>query len=152
MLLKKLNLLFVVILICAAGCKKEKEVGVGRYGMLDDGTPQYTAVQFMQSLYNDPNTDKVMELSTDRLARVLKRYRSNRNIQRNVMNLMFDTVEITPKGAGTAGRAEFSQEATIHLFFTGYKEGEKMDDIRTIEMVKVSGEWRVDKIQPDRFL
>ncbi|MBO1254862.1 hypothetical protein J3L16_04055 [Alteromonas sp. 5E99-2] len=147
--------MLVIICICLSGCKKDKdeeEEGVGRYGMLDDGTPQFTAVKFMQSLYNDPNTNKVLELSTERLARVLKRYRSNRNIQRNVVNLMFDTVEINPKGAGTAGRSEFSQKATIHLFFTGYKDGDKMDDIRTIEMVKVNGEWRVDKIHPDRFL
>ena len=152
MTLKHFSLLLFVVLFTVSGCKKEKEEGVGRYGMLDDGTPQYTAVKFMQSIYAEPTIDKALSMSTERMARIMKRYHTNRNVQRNVINLMYDNVEISPEGAGSVGRAEFAQKATVHLFFTGVYGEDKIDEIRTLELVKVDGDWRVDEVLPDRFL
>ncbi|MFC3095608.1 hypothetical protein DRW07_08180 [Alteromonas sediminis] len=142
----------LILTLSVSACKKEEQLGVGRYGMLDDGTPQYTAVRFMQSLYHDENIDNVLALSSERMKRVLKRYHTNRNVQRHVMNLMYDTVEVSPEGSDGVGRSEFSKEATVILFFSGHYNEDKIDDIRTIEMVKVDGDWKVDRIQPDRFL
>jgi hypothetical protein len=143
-------LLFVVFIL--SGCKKDDKPGVGRYGMLDDGTPQYTAVRFMQSIYEDRNIDNALALSSEKLARVMKRYHTNRNVQRHVLNLMYDTVEVSPEGGDSVGRSEFAKEATVILFFSGHYNEDKIDEIRTVEMIKVDGEWRVDEIQPDRFL
>jgi hypothetical protein len=148
----RIGFVFLVTLLTLTGCKKEEKPGVGRYGMLDDGTPQYTAVRFMQSVYEDRNIDNALALSSERLARVMKRYHTNRNVQRHVINLMYDTVEISPEGSDGVGRAEFAREAKVILFFTGHYGEDKIDDIRTVEMIKVDGEWRVDRIQPDRFL
>jgi len=142
----------LILLISVSACKKDEEPGVGRYGMLDDNTPQYTAVRFMQSLYYDDNIDNVLALSSDRMKRVLKRYHTNRNVQRHVMNLMYDTVEVSPEGSDGVGRSEFAQEATIILFFSGHYNEDKIDDLRTVELVKVDGDWKVDRVQPDRFL
>lgn len=152
MSLHRFSFLFVFILLTATACKKDDKPGVGRYGMLDDGTPQYTAVRFMQSIYDDPNIDQALSLSTEKLGRIMKRYHSNRNVQRHVIGLMYDKVEVSPESSDSVGRAEFSREATVHLFFTGYYGEDKVDDIRTVEMVKVDGEWRVDEVLPDRFL
>ena len=152
MVYKRLGYLLLLAVLVVSGCKKDERPGVGRYGMLDDGTPQYTAVRFMQSLYEDRNIDNALALSTERLARVMKRYHTNRNVQRHVLNLMYDTVEVSPEGGDSVGRSEFAREAKVILFFTGHYGDDKIDDIRTVEMVKVDGEWRVDRIQPDRFL
>lgn len=143
----------LLLAISLTACKKEApEEGVGRYGMLDDNTPQYAAVRFMQSIYEENSIDVAISLSTERMARVLQRYHTNRNVQRHVLNLMFDEVEVSPEGSGGVGRMEFAKKATLVLFFSGYYHDDKIDDLRTIEMVRVDGDWKVDRIKPDRFL
>lgn len=140
-----------LLLLALTGCNKEKDEGVGRYGMLDDGTPQYTAVRFMQSIYDDPNIDRALSLSSERLARVMKRYHTNRNVQRNVIGIMYDSVVVSPEGSDSVGRSEFAKEATIHLFLSGFYGEDKIDEIRTLELVKEDGNWRVDDVLPDKF-
>jgi hypothetical protein len=144
-------ILSLVLLVALMGCKKEKEEGVGRFGMMDDGTPQYTAVRFMQSIYDDQNIDRALSLSSERLARVMKRYHTNRNVQRNVIGLMYDEVVVSPEGSDSVGRAEFAQTATIHLFLSGFYGEDKIDEIRTLELIKEGGGWRVDDVLPDKF-
>ncbi len=93
---KLLHLLCLAgLLTLLIGCEKEERIG--RYGMLDENTPEYTAVMFIRGVYSDDSIDRAVSISTDRLARVLKRYHTNNNVQRHLFNLKYDTVEVTPQ-------------------------------------------------------
>ncbi|RDV27591.1 hypothetical protein DXV75_04725 [Alteromonas aestuariivivens] len=142
---------FLAMVLSLAGCG-EKEPGVGRYGMLDESTPEYTAVRFMRSIYHEDSVDVAISLSTESMARVLKNYHTNRNVQRHVMNLTFDSVEITPEGGSNVGRTEYAQKATITVFFSGMKNEERTEDLRRVDLVKVDGDWKIDRVHPDHFL
>ena len=137
-----------LFLLCAvlllSGCEKEK--GVGKYGMMDENTPEYTALRFAQSIYDDPDITVALTLSTDRMQRLLQNYRTNRNVQRHVMNLKYDSVEIKPDGGNKIGRTQFSESSTITLFFTGTYNNDKIEDLRTLELIRESGQWRVDQV------
>ena len=139
----------LVIVLCACGEKKE---GLGRYGMMDENTPDYAALTFMQSIYECKNISKAIELSSDSMARMLKRYRTNRNVQRYIVNLRYDTVTITPQGGNGVGRSEFSESAKVTLFFSGMYGDDKVEDLRTVNMIREDGQWKVDRIAPDHFM
>lgn len=134
-----------------SGCEKQIE-NVDRYGMVNDGTPEYSAVVFIRSIYEDDNIDVAVSLSTDRLARILKKYHSNRNIQRHLFNLRYDTVAITPQSSNRVGRSEFAKKATITVFMSGMYDGDKIEDIRSLDLVNEDGVWKVSSIHPDHFM
>ncbi len=148
---KLLHLLCLAgLLSLLIGCEKEERIG--RYGMLDENTPEYTAVMFIRGVYSDDSIDRAVNISTDRLARVLKRYHTNNNVQRHLFNLKYDTVEVTPQTGQSIGRSEYSDSAVVTLFFSGQYNGDKVEDLRTLELLKVNGRWKVDKVQADPFL
>ncbi|BBO27936.1 hypothetical protein AltI4_23240 [Alteromonas sp. I4] len=148
---KLLHLLCLAgLLSLLIGCEKEERIG--RYGMLDENTPEYTAVMFIRGVYSDDSIDRAVSISTDRLARVLKRYHTNNNVQRHLFNLKYDTVEVTPQTGQSIGRSEYSDSAVVTLFFSGQYNGDKVEDLRTLELLKVNGRWKVDKVQADPFL
>ena len=140
--------LFTVVFLTACG---EKEKGIGRYGMLDESTPEYVTVVFLQSIYEDDNLDLAMRLSSDRLARILKKYHTNRNVQRHLLNLKYESVTITPQSNNSVGRSEFAEKSTITVFLSGQYDNDKVKDIRSLDLEKIDGEWKVTKIHPDHF-
>ena len=147
------SILLLVMLVIISGCeKKEKEERLGRYGMLDESSPEYTAVRFMQGIYSDPNLDIAISLSTERLGRILDKYHTNRNVQRHLLALKYDTVDIKPHESNRVARGEFAEEATITLFLSGKYGDDKIEDIRSLDLVKEKGDWKVAKIHPDHFL
>ncbi|MEW9797004.1 hypothetical protein [Alteromonas sp. CYL-A6] len=144
--------LIALLALGLTACQKKEEERVGRYGMLDKGTPEYTAVMFMRSIYMDDTLDVAVEMSSNKMARILLNYHTNRNVQRHLFNLKFDTVDITPQESSRVARSEFAEESTITLFLSGSYNGDKVEDIRSLDLIKQGGEWRVDKIHPDHFL
>lgn len=145
------GLVFVFIQACSEPGPKQGE-GAGRYGMIDPNTPHYAAMKFFEHIYYDENLDGAIELSSPRLARVLKSYHTNRNVQRHVLNLSYDEVNIQPDAGNSVGRTEFAKKAVITLFFTGKRNGDQYEDIRIVEMVKRGSDWKVDKVRADKYL
>lgn len=139
-------------LMFLAACDKKQDDGLGRYGMLDESTPEYTTVTFLRSVYEDDNLDRAIALSSEKMSRILTRYHSNRNVQRHLLNLRYDTVIITPQNSGGVGRSEFSETSTITVFLSGMYGDDKIEDLRSIDLVKEDGEWKVNKIHPDTYL
>lgn len=140
--MKKFWLILFVCVLSACSSDKE-EVKAGRYGMMSDGTPQYTAVLFMRAIYNENTLDKALSMSTDRFARILKRYHTNKNVQRQIFNLRLDTMETEPVSGGSLIFAERQKEAKIDMKIIGHYNGKKIIELKTLSMIKESGEWKV---------
>ncbi|GAA0851854.1 hypothetical protein [Aliiglaciecola litoralis] len=148
--LKLFSLLLFSLLIQA--CDGESKKGAGKYGMMDTNTPDYAAVAFFEHVYNDKNLNKAIAMSTPRMAKLLKHYRTNRNVQRHVFDLPYDEVQIQPDTGNAIGRNEFAKTSVVTLFFTGTLHDDKIEDIRIVEMIREDGKWLVDKIRPDKYL
>ncbi|GAB5379035.1 MAG: hypothetical protein Alis3KO_00300 [Aliiglaciecola sp.] len=147
----KILFLFFAVLALQA-CDTNKKKGAGKYGMMDTNTPDYAAVAFFEHIYRDKNLNNALAMSTPRMAKILKSYHTNRNVQRHVIDLTYDEVEIQPDTGNSVGRNEFAKSAVVTLFFTGTIHGDRVEDIRIVEMVRIDGKWLVDRVQADKYL
>ncbi len=150
-LLQYITLCVVLFLVGCNPAKKQGE-GAGKYGMMDTNTPDYAAVAFFQHVYQDDNINAALEMSSPRMAELLRSYHTNRNVQRHVFDLVYDEVEIQPDTGNSVGRNEFAKSAVVTLFFTGTRYGDRYEDIRIVEMVRQGDKWLVDEIRPDKYL
>mgnify|MGYP005707819625 CR=1 FL=1 len=144
-----------IILFALVGCSKAPEQeGAGKYGMMDNSTPEGGALLFFESIYgNQKNLSAVLKYSSPKMGRLLKSYHTPRSVQRHVLNLPYDSIpEMQIDTGDDVGRTEFAMQAEISVFFTGLNNGDKVDDLRTVKMIRVQNKWLVDAIKADRFL
>ncbi len=142
---------YVAAVLCVLllnGCEKPQRGAVGD-SEIDDKTPEYAALMFARSIYHEESIDGAVALSTDRMQRVLNSYHTNRNVQRHVLNLKYDKVNIIPDGGNKIGRAQFSETASITLFFSGTYDDDRIEDLRTVQLVRQNGQWKVDRVTAD---
>ena len=152
MLKKIFSITILCLVLTACGeSKTSKSEGVGKYGMMSENTPEYSTVKYFDNLYNQNNIRMVLSYSSPRMSRLVESYRTSRNIQRHVVNLKYDEVKIEIDSGDVRGRTEFSDQAMVTVFFSGTLDGEKMEDIRTVELVRLNNKWKVDKIKPSRY-
>ncbi len=147
-----LGVIFLTLL-ALSGCKKvERGEGAGRYGMMTDNTPEYAAMKFFDSIYNEQDIDDALLYCSPRMQRILNSYHTPKNVQRHILSLSFDQVEIKPDSDSSVGRNEYAKEATVVLFLTGTYQGDKVDDLRAVELIRIDGDWKVERIKTDKFL
>jgi hypothetical protein len=152
MLKQILSISFLCLLLAACGDSgPRKGDGVGKYGMMPDNTPEYTTVKFFEYLYNEKDIPTVMSYSSPRMSRLLESYRTSKNIQRHVVNLKYDQVSIELDSGDTKGRTEFADTAMVTVFFSGTFGEDKIEDLRTVELVRLNNKWKVDKIKESRY-
>ncbi len=142
----KVILLCLVTLNVASCNKPEREIQAGRYGMMSDGTPQYAALVFIMSVYEDDNLDEAIKISTDKFGRLLKSYHTNRGVQRHILNLRLTEMTVEPVSGGFRGMTEFKQEASVEVKIIGTYNNKKIVDLKTISLVKESGDWRISGV------
>jgi hypothetical protein len=152
MLKKIISASLVCLFLAACGeSGSRKGDGVGKYGMMPDNTPEYTTVKFFESLYNEKDIATVMSYSSPRMSRLVESYRTSNNIQRHVVNLKYDEVKIELDSGDTRGRTEFADAAMVTVFFSGTYGEDKVEDLRTVELVRLNNKWKVDKIKESRY-
>ncbi|ABG41034.1 putative lipoprotein [Paraglaciecola sp. T6c] len=142
------SLSFIALLLsffALSACDDTTKTGAGKYGMMDTNIPEYAAVQFFSHIYEDDNIEGALDFASPKMARLMKSYRINRNVQRHVLNMAYDKVEIKPN-ATNAGRNEFAKEASVALFFEGTLNGEIVKDLRTVKLVRIKKAWKVDEV------
>lgn len=145
--MKKLFLTLLVSALVLSACSKNgEEVKAGRYGMMGDDTPQYTAVLFMRAVYNDKNLDRVIEMSSKRFARIVKGYHTNKNVQRQVFSLRLDSMTTEPVSGGSMLFSERQEKADIEMKIIGQYNGDKIIELKTLAMLKEDGDWKVDRV------
>jgi len=140
-----ITLLISIFLVIGCG-SDENEVNAGKYGMMSNETPQYNAVLFLRAVYNEDELSKAISLSTERYGRILKGYHTNNNVQRQVFNLRLDTMETEPVSGGSLLLNERVEKAEIEMKITGHYNGDKIYELKTLSMVKVKGDWKVQDV------
>lgn len=145
----KLIFTYISIFLLLVACSGQNDPNVprGKYGLLSKETPQYNAVLFVRSIYLEPNLDKAVELSTERFGRILRGYHTNKNVQRQLLNLRLDDVtETEPVTGGAQLFTERKEQATIEVKIIGNYNGKKHIELKTLSMVNIKGDWRVNKV------
>nr|WP_297349139.1 hypothetical protein [uncultured Glaciecola sp.] len=139
----KVILLCFITLTVTACSKPEREINAGRYGMMSDETPQYAALVFIMAIYEDENLDSAIKMSTDKFARLLKSYHTNSGVQRHILNLRLSEMTVEPVSGGFEGITEYKKQATVDVKIIGTYNYKKITELKTISMVKESGDWKI---------
>ncbi|GBL02827.1 hypothetical protein [Glaciecola sp. KUL10] len=129
--------------IAACDDSPNREIRAGKYGMMSEESPQYAAIVFLLTIYENENLDETISMTSQSFGRTIKAYHTNKSVQRHLLNLRLDKVEIEPMSGGFSPRNEFTKKSTVDLKITGYFNNEKIIDLRTIEMVKKGGDWQI---------
>lgn len=117
----------------------------------ENNTPGESATIYFDTLYNQQDLNKAMTMATPKLARIMKSYGTSKQFARNLVNMQYDEVVIEVDMTNMSVREQYGDKANINLIFTGYHNGNKIDDMRSVKMVRKKGKWYVEKINPDPF-
>ncbi|MFY8327207.1 hypothetical protein [Pseudoalteromonas sp. ZZD1] len=117
----------------------------------ENNTPGESAALYFDTLYNAKDLNKAMTMATPKLARIMKSYGTAKQFARNLVNMQYDEVVIEVDMTNMSLREQYGEKANINLIFTGYFNGDKIDDMRSVKMVRKKGKWYVDKINADPF-
>ena len=144
--MKSLITLFTVTLfLILSGCGNDNSP----QGETD--TPGNNAAIFFDILYNQQDLNKASTMATPRMARIMKSYGTAKQFARNLVNMQYDDVVIEVDRTNKSLREQYGDKANINLIFTGYFNNTKIDDMRSVKMIRKKGNWYVDKINPDPF-
>ncbi|MEH6395494.1 hypothetical protein [Pseudoalteromonas sp.] len=117
----------------------------------EKNTPGNSAALFFDTLYNEQDLTKASTMATPRMARIMKSYGTSKQFARNLVNMQYDNVVIEVDMTNMSLREQYGETANINLIFTGQFNGNKVDDMRSVKMVRKKGNWYVDKINADPF-
>ena len=140
---KLINLLTIVSCLFLISCSEEPEVSVD--------TPANAATAYFDALYNQQDLQKATSLATPNLTRIMKSYGTTKQFARNLVNMQYDEVIIEVDMTNMSLREQYGDEAKINLIFTGYLNGRKIDEMRSVNMLRKKGKWYVDKILADPY-
>lgn len=132
------------ILLALAGCEDSTKI-------ITASTPEQTASDFFSAFYNEKDLEKAKQLSTDELAEIIDSYGTVRQAGRVLLGMTFDSVELVTKSSSLNLRETSSGDKTVSVIITGYRNGEKYNELRTIIVTKKQNRWVVKSINADRF-
>jgi hypothetical protein len=137
----------LVALSLFTGCDDNSQsIKAGKYGMMGSDTPQYNAVLFLRAVYNEDKLDTAVSLSTARYGRILKGYHTNKTLQRQAFSLRLDRMVAEPVPGGSLLFNERLKKASIEMKITGQYNNDKVFELKTVSMVKVGGDWKVEAV------
>lgn len=114
-------------------------------------TPGETATAYFDALYNQKDLQKATTMATPHLTRIMKSYGTANQFARNLVNMQYDDVVIEVDMTNMSVREQYGDKAKINLIFTGYLNGTKIDEMRSVKMVQKKGKWYIDKILADPY-
>lgn len=141
-LLKPLLLLLTLFI---SACERNPQVNAQL------GTPENIAGEFFHAIYNEKNLTKAKNMCTSEFADLLASYGTARQAGRTLFNMNFDTVVINVNRSGRNLREQYHNEASIQLIFDGEFDNRRIQETRTVVLVKQRGNWRVKAVQADKF-
>jgi len=142
--MKKLTTLLILILSFTL-------VSCGDLAQQDAPSPGDAARNYFDALYNKKDMPLAVSMATPSLARIMKSYGSAKQFTRNLVNLQYDNVVIEIDMSNLSVRQQYEDKAKVNLIFIGYLNSKKIDDMRSVEMIREDGIWYVDKIVPDPY-
>lgn len=141
----KLRWILPLLLLLVACSEKKPQVNA------QWGTPEYIASQFFHALYNEKNLEKAQQLSTQDYAALMESYGSVRQVNRTLMNMSFDSVEVRVNRSGGNLREQYEDTAEIAILLTGPFDGKQVDELRVVELIQHNSRWLVKSVQVDKF-
>lgn len=148
----------VFALLALAGCggdnseqsSDNKAPAAGTAATATD-SPEVTAVSFFTAILVDNDIKAAKKHAAPSLKRVMDGFSSAKAMSRTLLNMNFDTVEITIEDTNRNVREFYTDKADVMLIFTGTKDNNRVVNMRMLKMIKQKGKWQVNEIKDDPF-
>lgn len=140
-----LKSLVLILLLTLAGCKPSNNVNAQL------GSPEHVAGEFFHALYNDKDLEKAQSMSTKEFANLIGSYGTARQVGRTLFNMSFDKVLINVNRSGRNLREQYDDQASIQLIFDGEFDNKRIQETRTVVLVRQRGNWFVNEVIADKF-
>ena len=134
-----------VLALLLVGCERNPQVNAQL------GTPEYIAGEFFHAIYNEKDLTKAKGMATADYASLLSSYGTARQAGRTLFNMNFDNVQINVNRSGRNLREQYQDDATIQLILDGEFDGKRIQEVRTVVLVRQRGKWLVNEVQADKF-
>ncbi len=142
-----LSIYLVVALVVFTGCSADEDVVTIKNGkVMNQRSPEYAALKFFEHIYNDPTITAALPYCSQSLQKTIKRYHSNKNVQRHVLNLSYDNVDIEVHSGESRFEQISGKRSTVILHFSGFLHGDKIDDIKKVELSNNNDRWMIQRI------
>lgn len=141
-----LKSIFFVFVLMLAGCEPSNTEITAQLG-----SPELVAGEFFHAIYNEKNLDKAKSMSTREFAALLKSYGTARQAGRTLFNMSFDKVQINVNRSGRNLREQYDDNASIQLLFDGEFDNKRIQEMRTVNLVRQRGKWLVNSVDGDKF-
>jgi len=125
--------------------------GCGDIAKPKSATSGETARAYFDALYNQKDLQKASSMATPSMTRIMKSYGTAKQFSRNLVNMQYDEVIIEIDRTSISALDQYKNNAKINLIFIGYLNGNKIDDFRSVEMVRKDEKWYIDKIITDPY-
>lgn len=142
------KILVFILSTLAVGCSDNSEP---KEQYINNDRPGDTATVYFDALYNHNDLQRASRFATPKLARIMTSYGTAKQFTRSLVNLQYDEVSIEIDMTHSSLRKQYGDKARINIIFSGYHNNEKIDQMRSINMLKISGKWYVDKIIADPY-
>lgn len=108
--------------------------------------PEEVALEFVEAIYNSKDIDAIKKHSVSKVSGLVDHYRSNKMIQRHIMELSLDsaTIQVTDVGGDFFRKSKKDLKVELHIRGQ-YQGGIKADD-RFFTMTWQSDRWKVKRI------
>lgn len=153
----KLKSFLIIVVFALFGCMDKQDSaqgeGGGRYGMMSGDSAEVSALKFFDAIYNENDIDIALNHATDRMSKLMRSYHTPKAVARHIINLRYEGDVLMEIDAGdSVGRQEFATRQRVSIYFSGHYQGDLIDELRTVQMIREDGVWRVDSILTDKFL
>lgn len=115
------------------------------------GSPEYIAGDFFEAIYNEKNLERAKKMSTPEFANLLASYGTARQAGRTLFNMNFDKVIINVNRSGRNLREQYQDEASVQLILDGEFDNRRIQETRTVVLVRQRGNWLVKEVIADKF-
>lgn len=113
--------------------------------------PEDVALSFVKSIYETDSLDYAKSIASPRLQALMGRYKTNRNVQKNLFYQMYDKVDIQTESQARAGRQEFAKQATIVVLLKGEFNDDTVVELRKIKLNRDGAKWQVTAVEVSGF-
>ena len=114
-------------------------------------SPEDVAVAFTQAIYEDDSLENALKMSSDTLAKNIKRFQTNRSVQKGIFNQLYDTVRIEAEPGNRVGRKQYAKQASVILLLKGQFDFATVVQIKRIELIREDEGWKVHLITDQAF-
>ena len=153
--MKRISTIIIVALLSLTACKKEASTGgagQGKFGMMQNDSAEGAALEFFDSIYNKRDLNIALKYSTPKMARLLRSYHTTKAVARHVINLRYESkVKLEIDAGDNVGRQQYATKQQVSIYFSGTYQGNTIDELRTVRMIREDGLWKVDAILADRY-